>query len=83
MGNNTQFRESLAKRLTALRRARGLSIKDVAKAVGKKWQAYAAHEEARSMPSLLEAKKLRVFYGMGSIDELMEVEGDLQHAVNQ
>lgn len=73
--NNTEFRESLAKRLTTLRRERGLSIKDVAKAIGKKWQAYAAHEEARSMPSLLEAKKLREFYGMSSVDELMDAGG--------
>ena len=68
-----QFRESLAKKLTSLRKERGMSIKEVAKVVGKKWQAYAAHEEARSMPSLLEAKKLRELYGMGSIDELLEV----------
>ncbi len=67
-----QFRQKLARKLTMLRRDAGLSHEEVANALGKKCPAYSAHEEGRSVPSILEMYKLRQLYGYNSIDELLD-----------
>lgn len=72
MINEEQYRELLAVRLYQLRKARGYTIKQVAQILGKKWQAYAAHEDKRSAPSTLEMIKLRELYGFESVDAMVK-----------
>lgn len=65
------YRELLAARLRELRKSRGYTYRKVAKIMGKKYAAYAKHEEGKSIPSVLEMHVLRKLYGFESIEQML------------
>jgi transcriptional regulator with XRE-family HTH domain len=69
---NFQFREKMGELLKNLRKERNESMQEIARLLGKKWQAYSAHEEGRSLPSTIELRKLREHFGFDSIDEMLD-----------
>lgn len=71
MLNEETYRELLPARLRELRKSKGYTYRKVAKIMGKKFKAYAAHEGGKSVPSILEMHALRKLYGFESIEQML------------
>lgn len=72
-GYNTMEQSNLAKNLSTLRRASGLSQEKAAEAVGVTRQALAKWESGETTPDVLHCDKLAELYGV-SLDDLLHFE---------
>ncbi len=70
--NKTLSREIISKRLIFFRTQKKLVQRQVAEHLGIQTASYQSYEEARAEPSVFILKQLSNFYGLNSVDDLVD-----------